>query len=85
MNKIVRNDIWRVRYENPLVGYKGEAVYITLVANSEEEAKERAMKNEKFVGHIFMKYFEEKYLDAYQVKTDYQINYVQYFEGDPRL
>jgi hypothetical protein len=79
------NPVYTVRYVNPYVGDKGEAVYITLEANEEEEAKDKAMLNKEFTKHIFMKYYDRKYLTAYKPSGNYVINKVQYFSGDPRL
>lgn len=78
-------DIWMVKYSNPFVGYKGEAVYIAVNAENEEQAKDEAMEHGKFTSHIFMKYFDKKYLTAYKAKRDEIVGRVQYFEGDPRL
>jgi hypothetical protein len=79
------NPVYKVRYENPLVGDKGEAVYITLEANNEEEAKDKAMLNKEFTKHIFMKYYDRKYLQAYKPIGNYVIGKIEYFSGDPRL
>jgi len=79
------NPVYTVRYINPTCGYKGEALYLTVEANSEEEAKDLAMENKKFVGHIYMKYYDKKYLDAYKPIGNYVIGRVDYYEGDPRL
>jgi hypothetical protein len=79
------NPVYTVRYMNHLVGDKGEAVYITLEANSEEEAKDKAMANKEFTKYIFMKYYDRKYLTAYKPQGNYVIGKIQYFEGDPRL
>lgn len=77
--------VYTVSYINPLVGDKGEALYLTLEANSEEQAKELAMQNQEFTGHIFMKYYDKKYLTAYKAKGNYVIGKVDYYSGDPRL
>jgi len=78
------NPVYRVVYKNPIVGNRGESVYITLEANNEEQAKEKAMQNKEFTGYIFMKYFDGKYLKAYKPTGLYVIGKVEYFEGDPR-
>jgi len=79
------NPVYRVVYQNPLVGNKGEAVYITLEAENEDMAKDKAMKNKEFSGYIFMKYFDKKFLKAYKPIGNYVIGKVEYYEGDPRL
>lgn len=78
-------DIWMVRYSNPICGDKGEAVYIAVYADNEEHAKDEAMEYTKFTEHIYMKYYDKKYLHAYRAKRDQIVGRVEYFEGDPRL
>jgi len=78
-------NVWMVRYQNPNVGDKGEALYLVVEANDKETAKHMAMANEEFTKHIFMKYYEEKYLSVYKPMGNYVIGKVVYFEGDPRL
>ena len=78
-------DVWQVRYQNSLVGDKGEALYLVVEANDKETAKHLAMANEEFKSHIFMKYYDEKYLTAYKPMGNYVIGKVVYFEGDSRL
>lgn len=77
--------VFTVSYINPLVGDKGEALYITLEANSREQAIQLAMKNEEFTKHIYMKYFDEKYLNTFIPAGNYVIGKVDYYSGDPRL
>lgn len=81
----VLNKVWTVRYVNHEVGDKGEALYITLEAENQIDAVEKAMKNKKFTKHIEMKYFSLKCLSAYEPKGNFVIGKVEYFEGDPRL
>lgn len=78
---------YQVRYANPLVGDKGEALYYTCKAFSTEDAKHQAMCNGEFVGYIYMKHFDKKYLIAYKIEDDKEhlMGKVQYFTGDPRL
>ena len=81
----VLNKVYTVCYSNHEVGYKGEALYITLEAETEEQAKDKAMQNEEFLKHIEMGFYKRKYLSAYQPKGNYVIGKVKYYEGDPRL
>lgn len=81
----VLNKVYTVRYSNHEVGWKGEALYITIEAENEELAKDKAMQNIEFTKHIEMKYFKRKCLQAYQPKGNYVIGRVEYYEGDPRL
>lgn len=78
------NPVYRVCYENPLVGNRGECVYITLEAENEDDAKIKAMNNEEFTKYIWGKYFDKKYLKAYKPTGLYIIGKVEYYEGDPR-
>jgi hypothetical protein len=77
--------VYTVCYENPLVGNKGESVYITLEAEDENDAKIKAMNNDEFTSYIQGKYFNRKYLKAYKPTDLYVIGQVKYYEGDPRL
>ena len=77
------NPVYTVKYENPTTG-EGEYVKITLEADNEEEAKNKAMKNKEFVDHIFMKYYDNNYLQAYKPIGIYVIGKMEYYEGDPR-
>lgn len=79
------NPVYRVCYSNPQVGYKGEAVYITIEAENEDDAKIKAMNNDEFTKHIVGKYYDRKYLEAYKPNGLYVIGKVEYFQGDPRL
>jgi hypothetical protein len=81
----ILNPVYTVCYKNHEVGDKGEAVYITLEANTEEHAKELAMLNKEFTKHIYMKYYNKKCLDAYRATGNYVIGKVNYYSGDPRL
>ena len=81
-------EVWKVCYSNPLVGYKGEALYFTCRARSNTHAIRQAMHCNEFVDKIYMKHFDKKYLKAWKAGKDYkttEINSVQYYEGDPRL
>jgi len=78
-------DVWMVRYQNPNVGDKGEALYLVVSASDKDTAKHMAMANKEFTEHIFMKYYDEKYLSVYKPMGSYVIGKVVYFEGDPRL
>jgi len=80
-----QNKVFSVRYVNHEVGDKGEALYITLEAKNLEQAKDLALKNHAFTKYIQMKYYNRKYLSAYEPKGNYVIGKVEYFEGDPRL
>lgn len=77
--------VWTVCYRNPFVGNKGNALYITLEARSSRCAQAEAMANKEFRNHIYMKYFDEKYLEAYAPCEEYELGKIEYFEGDPRL
>ena len=79
------NKVYTVRYVNHEVGDKGEALYITVEAETPRLAVDKAMQTQMFVAYIQMKYFNEKCLHAYQPKGSYVIGKVEYFEGDPRL
>ena len=81
----VLNPVYTVCYKNHEVGDKGEAVYVTLEANTEEHAKELAMLNKEFTKNIYMKYYNKKYLSAYRAIGNYVIGKVNYYDGDPRL
>lgn len=81
----VLNPVYTVRYVNHTCGDKGEALYMTVEAKNEREAKHKAMGNEEFTKHIYFKYYDEKYLVAYPATGNYVIGKVLYFEGDPRL
>ena len=76
---------WTVRYEDPNTGNKGEALYMTVSAKSEDEAKTQALACSGFNQHILPQHFEKRYLTAYKARGNYVIGEVQYFEGDPRL
>ena len=78
-------DVWQVRYQNPLVGDKGECLYLVVEASDMEFAMNKAMANEEFTSHIYMKYYDKRYLTAYKPMGNYVIGKVIYFEGDPRL
>jgi hypothetical protein len=75
------------RNDNVVNGYKGCAVYITVEAENEEQAMDKAMANNKFMSHISKpKEFDRKYLQAYIPLTEsYVIGKVNYYEGDERL
>jgi len=79
------NPVYRVCYINPLVGNKGESVWVTLEAENEDDAKIKAMNIEEFTKHIWKKYYDQKYLTAYKPTGLYVIGKVEYYEGDPRL
>jgi len=76
---------WTIRYEDPTRGNKGEAVYYTISANTEDEAKTLALANPEFTQHILPEHFEKRYLTAFEASGNYVIGKVEYFEGDPRL
>jgi hypothetical protein len=78
------NPVYEVKYENIDTGDYGEAVYVVLEADNEEDAKDKAMENNEFAKHIVMKYYDRRYLDAYKPTGLYIIGKVRYFEGDPR-
>lgn len=77
--------VWTVCYKNHEVGWKGEAVYITLEAENEAMAKDLAMESKTFTKYIQMKYYKRKYLSAYPAIGNYVIGKVEYYEGDERL
>ena len=81
------HEIWKVRYSNPLVGDKGEALYYTCKARNDKHAITQAMRCNEFMDKIYMKHFDFKYFDAYKPKhpKKEEIGKVEYFEGDPRL
>jgi len=77
--------VWRVSYINPTCGDKGEALYMTVAAETPEKAIEWAMNKKEFTKHIYMKYYDKKYLDTHKATGNYVIGKVDYYEGDPRL
>lgn len=79
------NTVYTVCYQNHEVGWKGEALYITLEAENQEQAKNIAMLNPEFTEHIDIKYFNRKCLSAFKPKGNYVIGKVEYYEGDERL
>ena len=76
---------WTVRYEDPTRGNKGEALYMTVSAETEWKAKEQALACSGFTKHLTPEFWELKYLTAYKARGNYVIGEIQYFEGDPRL
>ncbi len=87
INFIPASNVYTVRYADPMRGNKGECVYITLYADSEEQAKDMAMENMEFVKHIYMKGYDRKYLTAFE-PSEYkfsELRKVIYYEGDERL
>ena len=77
--------VWNVRYEDPTRGNKGEAVYYTVSAKDETEAKTLALACTDFNKHILPEHYDARYLTVYKPVGNYKIGEVQYFEGDPRL
>lgn len=79
--------IFQVRYANPLVGDKGEALYYTCKAFNSDDAKRQAMNNNEFLDYIYLKHFNGKYLVAYKIDDDREhlIGKVEFYTGDPRL
>ena len=76
---------WTVRYADPNAGNKGEAVYMTVSAKDEREAKTLALACSAFNQHITPDFYDSRYLCAYEATGNYVIGKVEYFEGDPRL
>ena len=76
---------WTVRYKDPNVGNKGEAVYMTVSAKDEQQAKNEALACNEFSRHITPEFYDSRYLSAYPATGNYVIGKVDYFEGDPRL
>ena len=76
---------WTVRYADPNAGNKGEAVYMTVSAKDEREAKTLALACSDFNQHITPEFYDSRYLSAYEASGSFKIGEVQYFEGDPRL
>ena len=79
------NPVFTVRYINPTCGDKGEALYMTVAAETPEKAIEWAMSKKEFTNHIYMKYYDKKYFEVYPATGNYVIGKVLYYEGDPRL
>jgi hypothetical protein len=77
--------VWNVRYEDPNVGNKGEAVYYTVSAKDEKDAKTQALACTDFNKHILPEHYNARYLTVYKPVGNYKIGEVRYFEGDPRL
>ena len=67
------NPVFQVRYENP-----DSVIRITLEAETEEEAKNKALQNEEFTKHIIKDKYDEKYLYAYKPDGLYVINKVEH-------
>jgi hypothetical protein len=80
-------NVYVVMYRNPLVGDKGEALHYTCKAYSDKDAISKAMLVPEFIGKIFLKHFDKKFLSAHipVVYDKNNLNTVEYFEGDPRL
>lgn len=78
------NSVYTVTYENPYFGNRGEYVTMVIEANNEEEAKDKALKNMEFSKHIYMKYFDAKYLTAQKPAGLYIIGKVTYYQGNTR-
>ena len=76
--------IYTVCYQNPNEGNLGEVIYITLKADSEEDAINRALRNDEFTDYILLKYFDKKYMTAYKPTGGYIINEVKFYKGQPR-
>jgi hypothetical protein len=76
---------WTVKYEDPYVGNKGEAVYMTVSAKDELEAETLALACSEFSQHITPNFYNARYLTAFRAEGNYKIGEVKYFEGDPRL
>jgi len=76
---------WTVKYEDPTRGNKGEAVYMTVSAKDEWDAKTKALAYGEFTQHLTPEFWELRYLTAYKAEGNYIIGKVEYFEGDPRL
>lgn len=81
----VLNPVYTVRYINPTCGDKGEALYMTVAAETPEKAIKWAMSKKEFINHINMKYYSEKYFEVYPATGNYVIGKILYYEGDPRL
>jgi hypothetical protein len=81
----VLTPVYTVRYINPTCGDKGEALYMTVAAETPEKAIKWAMSKKEFVNHITMKYYSEKYFEVYPATGNYVIGKILYYEGDPRL
>ncbi len=71
--------------DNLINGYKGCAIYYTIQAYNEQEAKEKALKNKEFTKHFSIDPIEERYLTVFKPTGNYKIGEVKYFEGDERL
>lgn len=71
------NPVFTVRYENN----ESDAVYITLEAENEEQAKDKAMVNPEFTQYIQMELFNRENLDAYKPVGLYVIGRVEHFGG----
>jgi hypothetical protein len=76
---------WTVSYKDPNAGNKGEAVYMTVSAGDEQQAKTAALSCSEFSQHITPEFYDARYLKAYPATGNYVIGKVQYFQGDPRL
>ena len=76
---------WTVKYGDPNSGNKGEAVYMTLSAKDEQQAKTLALACSEFNQHITPDFYDSRYLSAYEATGNFVIGRVEYFEGDPRL
>ena len=76
---------WTVKYEDPNVGNKGEALYMTVSAKDEDDAKTQALACTDFSKHITPSFYNPRYLTTYKATGNYKIGEVRHFEGDPRL
>ena len=70
------NPVYQVKYENP-----DSVILITLEAETEEEAKNKALKNEEFNKYIIKEEYNEKYLYAYKPNGLYVIGKVEHITG----
>jgi len=74
------NPVFTVKYENSPIENKSGTVYITLEAENEEQAKDKAMVNPEFIQYIQMESFDRENLNAYKPVGLYVIGRVEYFE-----
>ena len=74
--------VYNVKYANPVHGWKGETVDIVLDADNEQDAIDKAMKNQEFINYIDMNHFDKNYITVHKPIGNYVIGKVNHFKGD---
>lgn len=77
--------VYNVKYTSPDHEWKGETVNIVLEADNEQDAIDKAMKNQEFINYIDMNHFDKKYFSAHKPVGNYVIGKVNHFKGNLAL